>query len=235
MPLNFMLKRIYWFIRLGLTRRFYPRTNVRVPVELHGSVYGGWAIASSRLTEKSVVYSVGIGTDASFDLSLIKRYGCAIYGFDPTPKSKDWVFANIDDPRFHFHPWALGRNSGSLVMFLPKNESHVSGSFVKGDHLQGEGISVEAYSFDDILQKLGHVYVDVLKMDIEGGEYIVIEQLIDTGALCRVGQLLIEFHHFFPSIGDVPTRKAIADLKAAGWGVAWHSPTGREVLFVKSH
>ena len=36
------------------------------------------------LNSKSVVYSIGIGTDASFDLELINTFNCEIYGFDPT-------------------------------------------------------------------------------------------------------------------------------------------------------
>ena len=56
-----------------------------------------WILPNKKdLNSKSVVYSIGIGTDASFDLELINTFNCEIYGFDPTPKSIRWVKKNID-------------------------------------------------------------------------------------------------------------------------------------------
>ena len=40
------------------------------------------------ITEKSIVYSIGILNDISFDLYLQKKYGCKIFMYDPTPISQ---------------------------------------------------------------------------------------------------------------------------------------------------
>ena len=34
---------------------------------------------------------MGCGEDISFDLGLIEMFDCDVYGFDPTPKSIDFV------------------------------------------------------------------------------------------------------------------------------------------------
>ena len=43
------------------------------------------------ITEKSIVYSLGILNDISFDLCLQKKYGCKIFMYDPTPLSKKFM------------------------------------------------------------------------------------------------------------------------------------------------
>lgn len=67
------------------------RTQIKYPVAFLGSSYGGWSICPDLLDSKSIVYSLGIGEDISFDLELIERFGTSIYAFDPTPKSLDWL------------------------------------------------------------------------------------------------------------------------------------------------
>ena len=49
-----------------------------------------------------------------------------------------------------------------------------------------------------ILEKLGHNRIDILKMDIEGAEYEVIEDIISSTV--PIQQVLIEFHHRFSSL-----------------------------------
>jgi hypothetical protein len=67
-------------------RRLY-----RCSTEFLGTVYGGWTICLDGISESSIVYSFGVGEDASFDLAVIERYGAEVHAFDPTPSSIDWV------------------------------------------------------------------------------------------------------------------------------------------------
>src|SRR5262245_45261334 len=85
---------------LRKTRRLVNQSlgrDVRAPIQLRcrteflGSEYGGWCICPDSLGPQSVVYSVGVGEDISFDLALIERFGLQVHAFDPTPKSVRWV------------------------------------------------------------------------------------------------------------------------------------------------
>jgi hypothetical protein len=75
--------------------------------------------------------------------------------------------------------------------------------------------------------------VDVLKMDIEGSEYGVIEALCAGGAISRIGQLLVEFHHRMEGFTKAQTLAAIQRLRKEGFRIAWVSEVGHEVLFVR--
>jgi hypothetical protein len=45
-----------------------------------------------------VVYSGGAGGDISFELELVKRSGCEVFLFDPSPSGASTVNALADDP-----------------------------------------------------------------------------------------------------------------------------------------
>jgi len=50
-----------------------------------GSAYGNWGYLPNLLTSDSIVYSVGLGGDLTWDLEIINRHSCKIFGFDNTP------------------------------------------------------------------------------------------------------------------------------------------------------
>jgi len=82
--------------------------------------------------------------------------------------------------------------------------------------------------------RLGHTRIHVLKMDIEGAEYTVLEHALKTGVLRRVDQLLIEFHHWMEPFTVRHTQEALQLVRGEGFYVAWVSPSGHEVLFVNA-
>src|SRR5678816_3326419 len=78
------------------TRRALGR-DVRFPVQArtrlarHGSDAGEWWVCPDGLDAGCTVYSLGIGTDITFDLSLIEAYGLTVHAFDPTPGALAFV------------------------------------------------------------------------------------------------------------------------------------------------
>jgi FkbM family methyltransferase len=201
-----------------------------VPIEVHGNDYGGFALLRDSLSAGSTVWSCGIGEDASFDTSVIAKYGCTVHAFDPTPRSVAWVRAHVDDPRFQFQACAISDSDGTLRLYLPRDTSWVSASLVPGEHTRGEHIDVPTRRLASIRRDVG--VPDVLKMDIEGAEYDVLRDLLSGPDAFFPKQLALEFHHFWPAFGLAKTTEALARLDAAGYRVAWVSPSHHEVLLV---
>ena len=56
-----------------------------------GTQYGGWTYNEAPLNQSSIVYSVGLGEDTSWDEEIIHRHNLTVWGFDPTPKSLIYV------------------------------------------------------------------------------------------------------------------------------------------------
>ena len=101
-----------------------PRTRVqtRVATEYLGSDYGGFVVHPDPLTADSVVYSFGIGDDVSFDLAIIERFGARVHGFDPTPRSADWVASQDLPERFVFQRLGLAHYDGA-ASFTPRRKT----------------------------------------------------------------------------------------------------------------
>lgn len=214
-----------------LGRDLWIRTDSSVETRFYGTRYGGWAVRRASVTSDSVVYSFGIGEDASFDLDLIRETGCSVHGFDPTPKSIAWVGQNIREDRFILHPWALGKEDGTLKLWMPDNPDHVSASLVSASNRSNDSFEAESRSLRSIMDELGHTRVDVLKMDIEGAEYGVIDGLCADGTISRVDQFLVEFHHRMEGFTKAQTLTAIRRLHEQGFRIEWVSEIGHEVLF----
>jgi FkbM family methyltransferase len=191
-----------------------------------GTDYGGWTIPLGLLDGRSIVYSCGAGTDISFDLALIEAAGCSVHIFDPTPSSVSLVEdAACREPRIAFHPWAIWSADQRLRLFSPDyGDSNFSAINLHGTT---GGIDAEARSLSSIMSELGHERLDLLKLDIEGAEYAVIEDLLACGL--EVGVVCVEFHKN-PSIRAM--RGSAARLRRAGFIAV--AVDGFDVTFVHS-
>jgi FkbM family methyltransferase len=66
--------------------------------------------------------------------------------------------------------------------------------------------------------------VDLLKLDVEGAEYPIIERLYSTGALARIQNVVAEFHVRSEDVD--PALQALRRLREAGMQVAFTSALG---------
>jgi FkbM family methyltransferase len=219
------LKRLYRFLF-----RNPPKFRIvrKLNFEKHGTDYGGWTIVKDSLNPSSIVYSFGVGMDISFDVSIIERYGCKVHAFDPTPRVAEWLKTQNISKLFNFHPIGLSDQNSEITFYLPLNPSDISHAAI--DTGSSETISVPANRLDTILKNLNHDYIDVLKMDIEGFEYVVIPDLILSNI--RPKQLLVEFHHVMKGYKNSDTEKIIEQLKNYNYELFHVSDTFSEFAFI---
>lgn len=213
----------------------HPKPRVGVanhacPMIRLGSEYGGWAINPTNLSKDSVVYSFGIGEDISFDLELIRKFGCTVHAFDPTPRSLEWCRGQSLPPRFVLHDFGLADHDGEITFFAPENPNHVSHSTVHSGG--GKSMTVPVRSLATTMRDLGHTRLDILKMDIEGSEYAVLERFVKDRP--DVAQLLVEFHHRFPEVGPAKTQAALNTLDAIGYKLFCISDSLEEYSFIRA-
>jgi FkbM family methyltransferase len=208
---------------------------LRPEISVQSASCSDWSISTEDLAAGDIVYSIGVGDSIDFDLALIEQYGVEVHAFDPTPASVTWLEQYQPSPNFHFHPWAVTGSDGSITLYPRARRdgtaSEVMYTMVPEAGSLKDGVEVPAFSIPSLLTKLGHDRIDLLKIDIEGAEYEVLDTLIASSI--RPQQLLVEFHHRFPSIDKSMTANTVARLRMVGYGVFAVSATGREVSFVR--
>ena len=208
-----------------------------IPKEIDtAKLYGGnhgWVVDYSKLNSNSVVYSVGVGSNIDFDLALIEELKLAVYAFDPTPRSIEWIKKQSLSKSFKFIPVGLGSNDGEMEFFPPRKESSTHFSPIdRYDNIGVETIKAPVKTLKSIAQEFGHQTIDLLKMDIEGAEYDVIDNLEEQGV--EINQILIEFHHMYKGISLDDTKNAIDKLRKLGFELFHISQRTYEFSFRKT-
>ncbi len=176
-----------WFIKkiTGVNRPylFHAITDCERTMRVGDYDDGGkWVCDPHSLPEKTIVYSFGVGENISFDTDMASLFGAEVHMFDPAP-SVAKNFRNFQSGqrcgpgRIYYQPLGLGPITSETDLVL-------------------EGKKCPQKTLTDIARSLGHDHLDILKIDIEGGEYGALKQMLSSGTLdsLRVKQLLIEFH-----------------------------------------
>ena len=208
----------------------------QAPLQLShvGTDYGGWAYDSSMLTPESIVYSIGLGEDTSWDEGMMTKHILNVWGFDPTPKSLEYVTRRKElmaGGLFHLTPEGLATFKGNITFTKPKDESHVS--MRAGVHANlGSTVDVPVNTLDHWMDTNGHTHLDILKMDVEGSEYDVLEDWIARDFF-PFDQLLVEWH-FRHHPNKERHNAVIRGLEGKGWKTVDSRNNGQETTMMRS-
>lgn len=169
------------------------------------------------LTSSSVVLDIG-GYQGEFADAIQKKYQCAIYIFEPVAD-----FYQICKKRFAAESKIQCLNYGlsnvDTDIFISRDDDASSTARNTKNHTQ------EKISLKDVMatmDSLGVNNVDLLKINIEGGEYDVLPRLIETGFIKNIRFLQIQFHDFIPNA--VEMRDTIRARLATTHKEQWNYP-----------
>ncbi|NNC77328.1 MAG: FkbM family methyltransferase [Woeseiaceae bacterium] len=225
-----------WMQRNKTRLRQFLGTEIRLQpsISIDTVKDADWCYDAAALGSDSVIYSMGIGDTIEFDLALIERTGATVHAFDPTPGTYETLATNELPEEFRFHPWAVAGDDGTLSLYprVRKNGSlsDMMYTLVPDPASAGSAIHVPAYTVGSIAKQLDHTTIDLLKMDIEGAEYDVINGIL--AGKHRPRQILVEFHHRHADIDRALTENAVAAMQAAGYQIFYVSENVREVSFL---
>jgi FkbM family methyltransferase len=126
---------------------------------------------------------------------IAKRYGARVFAFEPSPQAFKAAEARLAGlPTVRTYPFGLAATDTAARLALEGPGSTVyqpTGTFGVVD--------VQLRDVAGVLDELGLAHVDVIKVNIEGGEYDLFDRLIDTGWVTRLADIRIQFHEWHPN------------------------------------
>jgi len=196
---------------------------------------------SSNLRRSPLIISGGVGEDISFDVEFISRYHARVFLFDPTPRAiqhivevrqrfgassecsysgsgkqapKSYDLQKVDQENLILLEFALLEGSKIVKFYAPPLSEHVSFSVQNiQNHFNSKGsyVEVKAIGPKEVTELIGTNIIDVLKLDVEGSEYLYLASSFDQGKFPN--QVLIEIDELhFPSLKSRKIAKKIFRL-----------------------
>lgn len=143
------------------------------------------------LSGESTVLDVG-GFDGQWASDIVAMYRCRVHVFEPIPAQAERIrrrFAR--NPLVTVHPFGLASRTGWV-------EAWASGDASSHVRRAGEPVSIELRAAGPTIADLGCDEIHLMKVNIEGAEYELLNYLVDTGLIGRVRDLQVQFHEFVP-------------------------------------
>jgi len=206
-------------------------------------------VPEGLLDKQSVCYCIGAGEDISFDIELQTMYDCEVVIFDPTPyginhfeELKRHVAAGqpfrtkaehhpytyrIDAEqmaRIKFVPIGVWDRKTTLTLHDPQREDYPSYSALLFSE-SAKTMQAPVDRLASLMADLGHGAVDLVKIEIEGAEYKVIETIIEDRL--DIKAILVEFDEVYnpkDKAYHFRIKQACSALRKAGYVLAHSTP-----------
>jgi FkbM family methyltransferase len=181
--------------------------------------YGGWMLPADLIEPGWVCYSIGAGGDIRFDLDLIERYGVTVRAIEPVAKYVQLAIKDAGgDPRFSIEQVALAASDGPVRMQVTHDPDSESVS-PAGLYDSSTFIEVPGRTLASLMAERGDTKVELLKIDVEGGEYDLLPTL-DLQAL-GVKVFAVQLHHT-GSVGRA--KELVSELASRGYDPVARQP-----------
>ena len=141
------------------------------------------------LSENSIVFDLG-GYKGNFAQEIYDKYLCEIHVFEPVEsfhKIIDNKFKNV--PKVTAYPFGLANEDKELSI---SDDEDASSVFIETESSK----KIQLKSIVQFIKSHNITSVDLIKINIEGGEYEVLESLLDEGIISVFKNLQIQFHDF---------------------------------------
>ena len=149
------------------------------------------------LCADSVVLDMG-GFDGDWAEKIRRKYNCRLHIFEVLPGLHKKIRARFEDvPQVSLHPWGLLDRETRQTVYLRGPGTTMYPDAPDRDAPM-ESREVRMRDVKEVMTELGHDEFDLVKINIEGGEYTVLPRMIEAGLHRRCRQIMIQYHEWIP-------------------------------------
>jgi FkbM family methyltransferase len=143
------------------------------------------------LTPESVIFDIG-GFKGDWAHKML-RYNSTIHIFEPVKTYADQITARFDSMEKVFvHATGVGSQTDKYTIYFPAGQDEAT---LHPDDLgQYESTEVTVTDVVDVFRDLDVDFVDLMKINIEGHEFELLDSLISSDLHKKVGNIQVQFH-----------------------------------------
>jgi FkbM family methyltransferase len=144
------------------------------------------------LNENSIVFDLG-GYQGSWTDNIWNKFKCNIYTFEPiTDLAKSIESRYVNNDKVKIYSFGLSNESKKLKINLAGDASSFNTLIVNS-------IECEVKSINEFIEETDLTEIDLMKINIEGDEYPVLNSLISSGKIRMIKNIQVQFHRFVPN------------------------------------
>jgi FkbM family methyltransferase len=180
-----------------------------------------WAAGDRTLRFDYPLSGTSIVVDAGayigdFAREIADRTGATVHAFEPIAEFAEIARKELAHrPRTHVHTFGLSDHDHTASITLDGDASSTLRS-------AAQSVTAQFRDVTAVLDDLGLQQVDLMKINVEGGEYAILPRLMETGAIRRIRDIQVQFHLLD---GESRARyQRIASGLAATHRLTWRYP-----------
>ena len=143
------------------------------------------------LNEKSIFFDIGAHI-GNFSSKMYEKFECNIYAFEPLEENFKILKQNLNNYKkikcyqialLNFDGYSNISSLGASASLFDRNEGSTNKEVI-------------VKSFGTFIREENLNFIDFVKMNIEGSEYDLLNDIIDSGNISKIQHLQIQFHNF---------------------------------------
>jgi FkbM family methyltransferase len=197
-------------------------TNLGLTLKMLLGVYEPGTTQLIESTVKPGMIVVDVGAHAGYYTLLAARLAGPegkVYAFEADPANYRLLIENIELNAYtniHAVPQAVAGSTGRLSFYISPWGSDRNSLYQDNTGPEARRVEVDAVTLDDFMARLGRPAIDLIKMDIEGAEFVALEGMKET--LEKTRKLIIEFSPAALQAGHVKPEDLLNRLSRFGFG-----------------
>ena len=188
---------------------------MRSAMELHYYRPAFYRWCGAVNTNSLLLYEADIDSNS---IVIDAGYNPTIHAFEPDPRNYKQLQKKADtDSRLISYEFGLGDKNETVRMTLEFLGSTIYSD--SSDRREAPSTEVKIKDIADTWKSQGFGHVDLMKINIEGAEFPLLERMIEVGLLANVGCFMIQFHEWHPGAyrRRRKIRKALSETHELDW------------------
>lgn len=185
----------YLFLKKRKLIKNFVKNELQTLDDINIINIGNYLLHKDLINENSIIYTFGVGESISFEEMLSNRFKSKVFCYDPTSLAVNYMKKKKYDKNLIFFKDYGIWNEDTKVKFFHQSENDLNNTGGSITNLfETESFDLlQCYKLKTLMDQNKHSKIDVLKLDIEGAAFEVLDNLIIDKIFPK--QIVVEFEY----------------------------------------